>query len=247
MWFDTDDARTVLQAWRRLGQDLPESGNTSAAFIRLPPLPGIPAPLAGRQTLAIRFAWVGDPAAGERYLRDLRRTAPAVVDDVHVRPYSEIGLVHNDPVDPMSVTHRSALLGELPDAALASFAELACQPGMPLSLVELRLLGGAIAREPRYPSAFCHRNADFSLFLSGLTGPDRAAAEEAAEQILTALVPWTQSGLLANFAESDDPGQIDRYYDRDTAHWLAALGDQYDPERVLQSGQVLRSPALLGT
>jgi hypothetical protein len=42
LWFDTDDVRTVLQAWRRLGRDLPESGNTSAAFVRLPPLPGDP-------------------------------------------------------------------------------------------------------------------------------------------------------------------------------------------------------------
>jgi hypothetical protein len=64
-----------------------------------------------------------------------------------------------------------------------------------------------------------------------------------ADRILAAISPWSSDGLLPNFATSDDPRQIRRCYDSDTLHRLQTLGDQYDPGRVLQVGQVVRTPA----
>ena len=47
---------------------LPEQATSSLAIFRLPPMPGVPEPLAGRVTVAVRFAWVGDPDAGRAAL-----------------------------------------------------------------------------------------------------------------------------------------------------------------------------------
>jgi hypothetical protein len=46
---------------------------------------------------------------------------------------------------------------------------------------------------------------------------------------------------MPNFAPSYDPGRPSRVYTEDTLYWLAALADRYDPDRVLATGQVIRT------
>lgn len=245
LWFDATDAPSVLRAWAGLLPGLGQQITSSAAVVKLPPLPTIPAPIAGRQSLAVRLACVGDPRIGGWFANQLRTVATPVLDDVRVRPFPEIGLVHGDPITPMPVADHSALLSDFPLAAVAPLHDAIGDRDNPQSIVELRQLGGAIAAEPARPSAFCHRDAAFSVFLSGVAAdPAATAALDAhAGRVLGALKPWTAPGLLANFSADIDPRHIDRCYDADTQHWLGALADQYDPDGVLQTGQVVRTPA----
>ncbi len=64
LWFDATDATTVLRAWRRMAEELPDEGTTSAAIMQLPPLRTLPPAIAGRQVVAVRFAWTGPRARG---------------------------------------------------------------------------------------------------------------------------------------------------------------------------------------
>jgi FAD/FMN-containing dehydrogenase len=240
MWFAGADRAAVLAAWRRMASQLPEQGTTSAAIMNLPPLPHVPAPIAGRQTVSIRFAWTGDASDGEMHLAELRRSADRLIDDIHVRPYAEIARIHGDPIDPMPVRSCSALLGDLPPEAVSALVDAVGDRG-PHTIVELRALGGAIARTPRHASAVCHRDAAFSLFLSAAAQAETATEVAGhAERVLDALAPWTMPALLPNFAASDDPDTIARCYDSATALRLEALADQYDPDHVLATGQVAR-------
>ncbi len=242
LWFDAADTGRVLAAWRRMCVALPEQGTSSAAILRLPPLDVLPAPIAGRQTLAIRYGWVGDPNDGESFLADIRRAATPILDDITQRPSTQIGAIHSDPVAPSATTVRSALLGPIDDTTLDTLVQ-ATRPEVNRQLiVELRHLGGAVAHAPRQPSAFCHRDATYSLFLSGAALPDSAPADDHAGELLRAMAPWTEPGLLPNFSASIDPDDIDRYYDSDTRHWLKELGDHYDPAHTLHTGQVARHP-----
>lgn len=240
LWFDRSDTRVVLHRWRRLCEQLPDQGTTSAAIIQLPPLPDLPPSIAGRQTLAVRFAWVGDPQAGMRQLDALREVATPVLDDVRMRTPGEIGQVHSDPVEPMPVRDHSAMLHSLTEETVACL--LSAVEGEPNvhTIIELRQLGGAIARAPRHASAVCHRDAAFMLFLSGVAAPNADAIDDQARRILAAVSDWTGEGLWPNFQASGDPEVIARCYDRDTLHWLTALGDEYDPDHVLHLGQVAR-------
>ena len=243
LWFDAADSARVLSTWAHLLRGLPEQLTTSAAVIRMPAMPGVPAVLAGRQSLAIRLVCIDNPELGTWFLDGLRAAATPLLDDVRERPYTEIGMVHGDPVAPMPVADHAALLADFPVAAINPLFDAIGTTDNPQTVVELRLLGGAIAAEPARPSAFCHRDAAFSLFLSGVA-PDPATVstlDAHADRVFAALEPWTAPGLLANFAASDDPQQIARCYDADTLHWLISLADQYDPDRVLQTGQVARS------
>ncbi len=151
--------------------------------------------------------------------------------------------MHADPVDPMPVNENHALLSALPAEAVDALLAVAGQgSGSPQAIVELRLLGGALAREPRHRSAFCHRDAAFALTVIGALIPEIAAmVVEHAAGVVAALAPWSTGGQMPNFAPSYDPARPSRVYSEDTRHWLAALADRYDPARVLATGQVIRT------
>lgn len=243
MYFDGADAAAVVQAWASWCGGLPETVNTSVALLQLPPLPGVPEPLAGRLTVAVRYTAVGDLAEGERLLEPMRAVATPLIDGVATMPYAAIGAVHADPVDPMPVSENHTLLHSLDaDGVEALLAVAGAGSGSVQAIVELRMLGGAFAREPRHRSALCHRDAAFALTTIGaLVPPVAGLVPQHAAAVLGAMAPWSTGGQLPNFAPSTDPGRTARAYAEDTRHWLAALADRYDPAGVFRTGQVVRA------
>lgn len=240
--FDGDDAGVVLREWASWCADLPESVSTSIALQQLPPLPGIPEPLAGRFTVAVRYAAVGDFAEAERLLVPMREVATPVLDTVAVMPYAAIGAVHADPVDPMPIFEHHTLLRELTAETVEVLLGAAGpDSGSVQTIVEVRMLGGALAREGRHRSAFCHRDAAFAVTTIGVLAPPMAdAVVPQAGALIVALSRWSSGGQLANFAPSEDAGRAARVYDEDTRHWLAALAERHDPAGVFRCGQVVR-------
>ena len=235
IYFDGERAREVLHAWRRWSATLPESANTSVCIQQLPPLPGTPELLAGRMTVAVRYTALGDFDEAERLLQPMRDVAAPLIDAVGVLPYAAIGAVHADPVDPMPTHEDHALLRELSADAVDEILA-AAGPGSssPQTIVEVRLLGGALAREPRYRSAFCHRDAAYALSVIGVLAPagGEAVAVHAAA-LVGAVAPWATGGQMPNFAASADPSRPGRCYNADALHWLRALAQRYDPAAVM--------------
>ena len=240
LWFGGEHTAAVLHAWRDWSLDLPEAAGTSVAVAQLPPAPGVPEPLAGRLTVSVRFTWLGDPGDGEALLAPLRAAAPVLLDGVGVLPYAALDAVHCDPVDPMPVHEDAALLRSLPPQAVDELVAAAGPgSGSPQVVVEVRRLGGAVARAPGHPSAFCHRDAEYHLLVVGVPLPEPEPVAQHATQLLRAVRPWAHPGLLANFAPTSDPERIARCYDAETVHWLGHLAAQHDPAGVLRTGHVV--------
>jgi hypothetical protein len=243
LYFDGADAPAVLDAWRVMCEGLPEHSSTSLAILQLPPLPDVPPPLAGKMTVAVRFASVAQAHEAEPFLAPLREVATPLLDSVAPTPYAAIGSVHADPVDPMPGHESSGLLRELTPETVAALLEVA-GPGSrsPQAIVELRQLGGALAREPRHKSAFCHREAAFSVLAIGVLAPEIAEIVPVhGATVIAAMEPWATGGKLPNFGPSADPAEIAMAYDEDTRAWLGALAAQHDPDGVLDVGQVVRA------
>ncbi|WP_148573862.1 FAD-binding oxidoreductase [Nocardioides caldifontis] len=238
VYFDAHDAATVISRWRTWSQELPEQGTTSFALFQLPDMPGVPPALAGRMTLAVRFAWTGDAQEGRRLLDQLRATGPVVLDDATLRPYTEVDAVHADPVDPMPVVDPAILLDGFPEEAIDTLLAVAGpDSGSPQLLVELRHLGGAYARPAAHPDAFCHRDAAYSLLAVGF--PEMGAAEHA-EQIFAAMAAWDNGMIWPNFGPAHDERTARRAYDEETLAHLAEVVRTYDPDGVLQIGGFTR-------
>lgn len=242
LYVDGAHARDVLHAWREWALTLPTEGTTSVALLNLPPgVPGVPPPLAGRSSVAVRFVWTGDPEAGEQAFAPMRAVAEPLMDAVGVLPFAQIAMVHADPVDPVPGHEATDLLTELPPAAVdALLAVAGPDSGTPLLMAELRHLGGALTT-PADPGAFVHRDAPFNLELIGMLVPPVAdAVRAAAAQVREAMAPWASGGALANFAAGGGTEDFRRCFDAPTWERLTGLAERYDPARVFRVGQVAR-------
>lgn len=241
VYFDGADAGAVLRTWATWCGTLPAEATTSVALLRLPDLPGVPPPLAGRLSVAVRFAFVGDPAAGARALAPVRTVATPLVDTVDEVPYAALAAVHADPVDPMPVREVHALLRALPEAAVERVLEAAgpSATDCPFAAVELRQLGGAVGDGP--PSAVSHRDAAYSLMVVGLGVPPLADAVQAAgERLVHALRRWDTGGRLPNFAPPSTPAAAARAWDAPTRDRLRRASRAYDPRGTMAAAAVLR-------
>lgn len=247
-YFGAQDAETVLRTWRHWSQRLPDEASTSVAVLRLPEMPGVPEPLAGRCTVAVRFAWTGDAGEGERCVQPVLAAATPVLGGYGVMPYAALGSIHADPVDPMPVHEKAVLLEEFPDEALDTLLALVGPSAeCPQVIVELRLLGGAISRAPRHAGALCHREAAYALVVIGLAVPPLlAATAEHAEQVRHGMRQWSGGGMLPNFGASADPVALARTYTGETLARLGTLLASYDPRGVIHAGRALRAACLAG-
>jgi hypothetical protein len=238
LFFAGEHAPAVLDAYRRLVAHAPEELTSSFAFLRMPDAPFVPEPLRGRFVLHVRIAHSGDHEEARRLLFDLRSEAPALIDTVGPMPFVEFADIHADPLDPMPAVERSALLGELSPAAVATLLRVA-GPGVdsPLTAVEVRHLGGALSRPAEVRNAVGNRDANFSLLTVAVGPPEELAALAIVEQqLLDAMRPWSTGGALLNFLGSEDtaPERVRIAFDPDAADRLQRLKAQVDPKSLFR-------------
>jgi FAD/FMN-containing dehydrogenase len=236
LWFDGADAATVIERWRGWSDDLPELGTTSFALFRMPEMPGVPPQLAGRLTLSVRYVWTGDPQEGEQRFAAMRRAAPVVLDDVAHKPYTAIDSVHTDPLDPTPAHEAAAVLTDFPSEAADALLDLTGpDAASPQVLVEVRQMGGAIARGGEHPGAFSSRDVAYSLLVVGIAGVP--GVEDHASEILEVMRPWTGGYRLPNFTFT--PEEYADAYDEVTIARLRRAVRAYDPHGVMTLGSVL--------
>lgn len=228
LFFTTEAVEAVLDTWWRWTAELPESMTTSVALVRLPDLPRVPASLRGRVSAHVRITFLGAPDEGEQLLAPLRGLGP-VLDTVAERPYSDVGEVHQDPVDPMPIQERSILLDTFDERAAKTLLEVAgpdsdCRA----HVVEVRHLGGAVARRPEVPGSTGNRDAEFTL--ATIAPPGGASAS-----VLAALEPWGTGRTYINFLNG--PGaetETRRAYEPAVYQRLAELKRRYDPANLFR-------------
>jgi FAD/FMN-containing dehydrogenase len=243
LYFDGADAAIIVRAWRDWCQTLPRQASTSLAVLRLPAMPMVPPPLAGRCTVAVRFAWIGDAAEGTAVLAPMQDVADVILGGTGVMPFAAVGALHADPVEPMPVHERSMLLRELPPEAVEALLDVAGpEAECPQLLVELRLLGGAIADEPAEGSAVCHRDAAFTLASIGIAAPPVIEATKAhSAHVMSVMEPWGNGAVQRNFVASGDPAIVARCYDEATLTRLATIAAAYDPYGRIAGARAVRT------
>ncbi|MFJ4846571.1 FAD-binding oxidoreductase [Streptomyces sp. NPDC088733] len=239
IYFPGEHLADVLHAWRSWQSDMPEEMSSSLAVQRLPPLPELPEPLRGAFVVHVRFAFLGPMAEGERLITPLRAAAPALVDAVGEMPYTAMGAIHMDPPAPMPYYDRTTMLRAFPAEAADKLIEL-LGPGSdsPLVSVEIRMLGGALDREPAVPNAVSSRGLPFVLFGFGVGSPEQAGfLGGALEEIMKAMEPWADGRRVVNFLsveEATDPERLSQVYGAERYRRLTAAKKAYDPTNMFR-------------
>lgn len=240
VWFDAADASAVVRTWSQWAPLLPTEGTTSVAVLRLPPLPTIPPPLAGRTTVCVRFGWTGDPQVGEEMIRAIRCVATPIADTVAVLPYAAVGAIHTDPPEPVPSHDDHVLLGSFDLDAADRLVELVGPDAQTAQLmVEVRHLGGALRSE--HDTAFAHRDTEFSVFTVGIQIPETAQiVAPDARRVLGGLAPWTVPGAWPNMVAGAGTEWAERVFTPEGVERLRELSLAYDPQGVLLAARGVR-------
>lgn len=222
-------APELLTAFGRATAAAPDELSLSVAFLTLPDLDAVPPPLRGRFVAHLRVAFLGDPQAAEALLAPLRAVAEPVLDTVRTLGIDEIGTIHDDPVRPQPVSCGGAVLPAWDDTAITVLLDGigAATP----HVLELRHLGGALARPAPVPNAVGQRDALYSVFTSAYPGPGFAAAAELQTELYRRLRPWTGRRSLYNFTARPDniPADARGAFDAPTLDRLTEVKKTWDP------------------
>jgi FAD/FMN-containing dehydrogenase len=238
LFYPVERARDVLSFWADWTRTLPDAMTSAVAFRRFPPLPTVPEVFRGRLFATLRGCWCGpDLDEGERRVTDARTAlGDPAIDTWQVLPASGLDVVSMDPVDPIGARQHSELLRDLTPAAVDALVELGSDS--PLTMVELRHLGGALARPWGALSSMAHSPARFSMNAVGVTPTPEAdaAARGYLAHLATTMRPHTTGAAYLNFLDLDGatPQRVRAAYaDEDWAK-LVAIKRRRDPGNVFR-------------
>ncbi|GIJ56420.1 FAD-binding oxidoreductase [Virgisporangium aurantiacum] len=169
MLWDAGQTRAVADAFRSLVPDAPDE---LTAWLELVHFPG------AEPMVAVDTTFLGDEETARKLLAPLDALPAPMVDSRRTMAVSELGSITAEPTDPSPGMGRAELLTSLDDALDTLLAE----PIAPLMAVQVRHLGGALARESDSP-----HGALAEPFLAYLFGPPTPAVAARQRELAEAL------------------------------------------------------------
>jgi FAD/FMN-containing dehydrogenase len=239
IFYNLEDAATVLRMFDEFIRDAPEEFGGFPAFQIAPPLPFIPEDRHGDTLCLVVVHWAGPLDEAEKALKPFREVAPIVADGTGPLPYPALNGAF-DALYPKGLRAywKGAFLKDLPDAAIAAHVEHGSQVPEVTCTMHMYPINGACHRVGANETAFAYRDATYGMvFLAGWTDPaDDAERIKWLRGYYEALSPYSEPGGYINFMQDDDYGRIrDNYrqnYDR-----LVEVKRTYDPDNLFHVNQ----------
>ena len=124
IFFELDQAETVLRFYRDFIATAPEQLGAFPAFQVAPPLPFIPEDRHGDTFIIIVAAWAGPLDEGEKALKPIREVAPIVAEFVGPMPYPALNSAF-DALVPAGLQHywKASFVNELSDDIIAAHVQ----------------------------------------------------------------------------------------------------------------------------
>jgi hypothetical protein len=224
----------VLEQVRRWAREAPECASAVVRVLALPPIDAIPEPIRGRRIVAVIAAHFGPVADAERLLAPLRGSGSALLDSFGPVAAGDLVRVAGDPEEPGAARGDGLLLDDLtPEVVAAVTALVEDEASAPLSVIELRQLGGAIGRPAPGGGVLSSLDAGWQCFAGGMAGDDEACAtvQAALADVRTRLAPFAADRALLSAAA----GGVDPATAFDPQSWarLGQMRDAHDPERLI--------------
>src|SRR4051794_20627875 len=228
MFSPFERASEVLHTWTALLPDLPDELMTWASLLHFPDLPFVPEPVRGGSFAVVYGVLLGEEREGRELLRAVRDLGPAM-DTFAMVPPAELADLAMDPPDPLPLITAHQLLSDLPPAGVdALVAAAGPGSGSTLGMVQLRHMGGALAR--RVPGAGARATLPGTLSMFALGVPEdeemAAAVERSLAAVEHAVLPY-RVGDYPNFVE--EPADASSFFDSETWDRLRAAKAYYDP------------------
>jgi len=215
----------------------PEELSTMANVMPAPPMPFIPEKQHGKLVILALMCYAGDTEAGEKVIAPFRALARPVADMLKPMPYPEIYPPDEEGFHPLAVGH-TAFVDEVDRAATETVVERLEASTAPMRVVQLRVLGGAMARVPKDATAFAHRDRRLMVNCGALyEEPEDRAEHQAWTAETAAALQRGATGAYVNFLGDEGDARIKDAYPGRTWDRLVQIKARYDPTNLFLLNQ----------
>jgi FAD/FMN-containing dehydrogenase len=241
-----EDARAVVDQYRRFVAATPDELSCWLVFRQAPPLPFLPALWHGREVLVIAAVYAGDLAEGQRVLAPLRALGSPIADVIGPTPYAAFQQAFDPLLTPGARNYwKSHDMQQVSDGARDTIIEYVSK--LPTSQCEIFLgqLGGACARVAPDAMAFSRRDAEFVLNVhTRWDDPaDDARCIAWARGFFKAMEPHALGSVYVNFMPADETDRVQAAYGPNFAR-LASIKAAWDPQNLFRMNQNIQPAAV---
>jgi FAD/FMN-containing dehydrogenase len=242
IFYEVDDAATVLRFYREFIAAAPEEFGGFPAWQIAPPLPFIPEDRHGDTFLAFVTCWAGPIDEGPANVKPLLDVAPVVAEHLGEMPYPALNSAF-DALVPAGLQHywKANFVSELTDEAIQAHVEHGSKVPVVNSTVHLYPINGAVQRVASDATAFAYRDANFAPVIAGMW-PDPADNDANIRWVrdyYDATAPLSEEGGYINFMAADDQDRIKANY-RGNYDRLVEVKRAYDPDNLFHLNQNIR-------
>lgn len=236
--YEMTEAEAVLKEYVRYAAAAPDELTSAAMLMAAPPAPFIPPSKQGAPVVVISLCYTGDLKQGEQVIAPLRQLGTIVADVISPIPYPVMFAFTEEAARPgFSHYDRSMFVQTLNDDLVQTIVSASEGKLSPETMLQIRILGGAVSRVPADATAFAHR--DKHAMLSVFNRQWRPGNDESllqAEQVWQSLRPYAD-GAYVNFLADEGEQRIRDAYSPATYARLAALKKRYDPTNLFHLNQ----------
>jgi FAD/FMN-containing dehydrogenase len=238
----------VLRGYAEYALEAPDELTTIGLVMQAPPAPFIRAGDVGKMVLMIKAVYAGHPVWGERALAPLRALAAPLADTVAHIPYPVMFNYTAAAAEPGLSSVRATFADAMSEAIAGNVIAAVDAPCGPLSMVQIRPLGGAMARVAPEATAFAHRDKPYLIAAINVwedPAEDPAPHEAWTERSFAALRA-EGSGAYSNFLADEGQNRVREAYSGGAFARLACVKSKYDPENIFHNNQNIRPAANAG-
>ena len=228
----------VIAGFMAAAEAASEDVGTILNVMPAPPMPMIPEEHHGKLVAMSMIVSASGGDAGERAVAPFKELAPPLADMVGPKRYPEMfPAEEGGDYHPLAVA-RTMFMDTFDRAIAVDIVERLERGTAMMNAVQLRVLGGAMARVPEDATAFAHRTSRIMVNVA-------AIYEDAAER--PAHLAWVEetssalrqgdSGAYVNFLAEDGPERIRNAYPGATWDRLVELKRRYDPDNLFRLNQ----------
>lgn len=195
-----------------------------------PPLPFVPKEYHGKLSMMILMVYAGDPKAGEQAVAPIKALAKPYADMTKPMRYKDIFFPEATDYHPTAISKNFHLNTIGLDVAKTA-VEWLQKSDAPMRALQLRVLGGAMARVSEDETAYAHRKQPIMANIAAFyeTGQERSRRQVWMDEFAAALYQGDDAAYVG-FLGPDEQGRLSGAYPDKTLQRLKDVKKRYDPD-----------------
>jgi hypothetical protein len=197
----------------------------------------------GLPVIVINLCYNGQLREGERLVEPLRKFGSPLVDQVHVKPYTQTISHGASAPDGRHYYEQAFSLDEISDEVSDVISDYSAARPSPSSQVLIQHVHGAVRRVIPVATAFALRDVPYVMNIVAAWNADEGQNEERhiawVREFRAALLPYARKGVYINFLGDEGEDRVQASYGVNYER-LIDLKNKYDPTNVFRFNQNIK-------